>query len=220
MPSHRLSLMQDSGVIFGVQIPLWQVLGPHWPSGSQSVSVPHGMHGSVPPVEQRGPGRQRSARQEPPGALFPAPSSHSSPQSRIPFPHSSFLHVGEQPSQPVTLKSSQSSPGSTVPLPHRSWRHWWVQPSPSTVLPSSHSSVAASVPSPQPGGTRRRQSAEQPPTFGVSHSSRHSTVPLPQFSIWQVDEQPSHAVVLPSSQVSAASMWRSPHTLSRREQSP
>src|SRR5258706_32677 len=158
MPSHRFSLMHDNGVSFGVQIPLSQLLGPHWPSGSQSVSVAHGMHGSAPPVEQRGPGWQRSAKHEPPGALFPAPSSHSSPQS--------------------------------------------------------------SVPSPQPGGTRRRQSAEQPPTFGVSHSSRHSTVPLPQFSIWQVDEQPSHAVVLPSSQVSAASMWRSPHTLSRREQSP
>src|SRR5687767_12378012 len=124
------------------------------------------MHGISPLSVQRGAGRHTSGRQNPPGAPFAAPSSHSSPQSTIALPHTSCLHVGEQSSPQVTLKSSHSSPMSSVPLPQSSSRHWCEQPSPSIVLPSSHSSSPVTWSSPQPGGTNVRQSAEQPPTPG------------------------------------------------------
>src|SRR5690606_15365554 len=103
-------------------------------------------------------------------------------------------------------------------------------PSPSKRLPSSHCSLPTLIPSPQrvkhgyptghtqPGSTV--QSSKQPGEYGRSHCSAPVTTPFPQVaaglqgcpgishtaltSIWQLGEQPSPPVVLPSSQYSVS----------------
>src|SRR5262249_61948817 len=60
--------------------------------------------------------RAQSALQPSPSVRFP--SSHSSPRSTIPSPHS-LVQAAEQPSPLTVLPSSHSSPGSTRPLPQR-----------------------------------------------------------------------------------------------------
>src|SRR5690349_13422216 len=61
---------------------------------------------------------EQVALQRSPGVPLLGPSSHCSPHSRIPLPHTSRWHVAEQPSQAVVLPSSHCSPSSTLPLPH------------------------------------------------------------------------------------------------------
>jgi hypothetical protein len=79
-----------------------------------------------------------------------------------------------------------------------------LHPSPETALPSSHSSPVSTMPSPHliwmhlpPVGA--------PASDGVSGHCQPG-------SVWQVDEQPSPDVVLPSSQVSPGSTTPLPQT--------
>src|SRR5581483_1038974 len=55
---------------------------------------------------------------EQPSPLVVLPSSHVSPTSTIPFPHTSNWQAAEQPSPPTVLPSSHCSPLPTTPSPH------------------------------------------------------------------------------------------------------
>jgi hypothetical protein len=82
---------------------------------------------------------------EQPSPLLMFPSSHSSPTSMTPLPHTlvtSFLHSDEHPSPSRLFPSSHSSPTSMTPLPQKpSLLQSTVHPSPPTLFPSSHSST-------------------------------------------------------------------------------
>src|SRR6185369_14955808 len=55
---------------------------------------------------------------EQPSPLVVLPSSHCSPLSTLPLPHTgSMVQEAEQPSPGTSLPSSHSSPGSTLPSP-------------------------------------------------------------------------------------------------------
>src|SRR5262249_62154619 len=159
----------------------------------------HGMQGSGPPVAHNG---HRSAgivqSLVHPSHSLPLPSSHCSPGSRIPLPHSSSLQLAEQPSPLVVFRSSHCSPHSSwmVPFPHTQGR----------------------------GATRVQLAVHGSPCVPLrlpsSQSSLPSLTPFPRVSVWQVELQRSPDEELPSSHCSLRSTIPPPHTLSNREQSP
>src|SRR6266571_7205536 len=223
------------------------------PSPSASVSTCPGLGRAGQLSDMSGiPSRSVSRRQVEvqPSPLAVLPSSHCSPGSSAPLPHTarqssgqisgsspcshrplpqncSTWQVAEQPSPLVVLPSSHCSPGSSVPLPHTAAQSCGQdrgsslasqtrlphrtpsaqpaeQPSPFAVLPSSHCSPASSTPSPHTAG----QSWGQLRAF-----SPDAHRPLPQNdSTWQVAEQPSPFLVLASSHCSPGSSTPLPHT--------
>ena len=80
-------------------------------------SRPQSLPGAPPPgMRSAGGTSWQSAVHASPGAPLAGPSSHCSPHSTVPLPHSR-RQVAEQPSHGVVLPSSHSSPSSLTPLP-------------------------------------------------------------------------------------------------------
>ena len=163
-----------------------------------------------------------------------APSSHSSPSSTTPLPHTpgSIVQSPLQPSPSVWFPSSHSSPSSTTPLPHTpgSTVQSAAQPSPSVWFPSSHSSSESTTPSPQRGSVQSvRQWSGRTSELSApsSHSSSPSISPLPHAG--DPRQRPSSSNGIPSRPRSsaargtdartAASTWQARARLWQREAS-
>src|SRR5262245_46193504 len=86
---------------------------------------------------------------EQPSSPVVLPSSHTSPSSITPLPHTVVWQWKEQPSPFVVLPSSHCSPGSMMPLPQTFTSHAVEQPSPFVALASSQGSGPSTMPSPQ-----------------------------------------------------------------------
>ena len=145
--------------------------------------------------------------------LLSLPSSHCSPASTTPLPHSggvSILQLGSQPSPGTLFPSSHSSlPVHRKPSPHTASLQKLVQASLLLLLPSSHCSSASTTPSPQSGGISMSQSSSQP-SPGALFPSSHSSLPVhrklsPQYASLQKFVQASLLLLFPSSHCSPAS---------------
>src|SRR5262245_7852615 len=160
------------------------------------------------------PSPQNSVRQveEQPSFEVTLPSSHCSPQSIFPSPHSTRQKL-EQPSQSVRLPSSHCSPGSRLPLPHVaggiSWQSFVQVADP--VGPSSHCSPGSSSPLPQRSILHDGEHEWPAVTLLPSHSSPGSSSPFPHPGGVQLLSQESPLVVLPSSHCSPGCTMPSPH---------
>ena len=151
----------------------------------------------------------------------------------------SVWQVLEQPSPDTVLPSSHCSPASTFPFPQTVEQAWVVPAVPAVheaVAARQIGSFVHVFEQPVPSPLKRPLMPVQPLGIIVgslpqSQDSPVSLMPLPQMAVvhfpaagapdavvgqveagstWQVGEQPSPAVVLPSSQVSLPSMTPSP----------
>jgi hypothetical protein len=142
---------------------------------------------------------------------------HASPSSQL---------VGHAPGLPAAIAVSQVSPASTTPLSHfgrQSLSSFAFAPDgqqPSLSIGAVIAAYEQATMQPEPVGTPTMHGSDDgqsvghapgcPAAIAVSQSSLPVTWPSPHSS-WQVAEQPSFGILLPSSQVSPGSMTRSPH---------
>src|SRR5258706_218278 len=149
----------------------------------------------------------------------PFPSSHASPASRCPSPHTVQLSRHSWPLPPPGEPAgSQVSPCvvSTMLSPQRGMVQLLRQSSVSTPLPSSHGSPAYRCPSPHTVQLSRHSwplpPAGEPAGSQVSPGGV-STMLSPQRGLVQLLRQSSVSTPFPSSHVSPASRCPSPHTV-------
>ena len=146
----------------------------------------------------------------------------------------SSAHVSEQPSPEMLLRSSHASPGSTRPSPQTA-AHACVTPAAERQPGSGVHVLEQPVPSPKnvPFGPLQR-AGKAVSLVPQSQASRPSITPLPHTaweqtlgapvhvapgSTLQMLEQPSPAVVLPSSHCSPPTSMPSPQSGSQRRPS-